>query len=73
MKVLLKSFHLNVHTIAFSTDSKVRTTYKKKKYHVKVLLKRFHLNVHTIGSKVRTTGVVKNKIITPCGNISEVF
>ena len=44
MTVLLKSLHLNGHTLGFHPDLKVRKTL----YSVKVLLSSFYFNGHTL-------------------------
>ena len=65
MKVLLKRFHLNGHTIGFHPQTKKLELRTKQiaKHHVKVLLKRFHFNGHTLGFHPQTKcyNYVQNK------------
>ena len=54
--VLLKSFHLNGHTLGFhpQTEKLEHIVEHNKQYHMKVLLNSFHLNGHTLGFHLRT-------------------
>ena len=53
MKILLKSFQLNGHTIGFYTQT--------QKLEIKIFLKSFQLNGHTLGFYTRT-----QKLEAPC-------
>ena len=54
VKVLLKRFQLNGHTIGFHPQTQKVQLHTKQIAPCEVLLKRFHLNGHTIGFHPQT-------------------